>query len=315
MNQFRFSARVPSRPVLLLAVCGILCCCAFNAAAADDTLQSRYQGQQVMLRNFYCGNKLKFDVDGNLVEGKPSGAWTLCLDMFIDRIQVKHGKLEIEGQRIPLFYDSKRQQFRSVLEVADKKKESYKELVRMQEVSIEALLPPSADDRTLAVTLGKLFYSSDKEFAEAAPDFWKPFFQRRADRKPGSSPGSDSQPAEGKAPQGAASPGPTPQVSAADGPNEVLHIGNGVKPPTSIYTPDPDYSEDARLAGYQGTTTITIIIGPDGKVYRPRLSQALGLGLDEKARDKVLTWKFKPATKDGQPVAVEVSVEVQFNLY
>jgi TonB family protein len=315
MAQSRFDAPILSRPALLLAIYGILCCGAATATVPDDALQSRYQGKQVMLRNFYCGNKLKFDLDGNLVEGKPSGAWTLCLDIFIDQIRVKHGKLEIEGQRIPLFYDSKRQQFRNVLEVADKKRESYKELVRMQEVSIEALLPPSADDQTLAAMLDKLFYASDKEFMEAAPDFWKPFFQRRADRKPGSNPGSDSQPPEGDQPQRTDSTGQASPAAADDGGGEVLHIGGHVKPPVAVYQPDPDYAADARLAGYQGTTTITIVIGPDGKVYRPRLSEPVGLGLDEQARDKVLTWKFKPATKDGQPVAVEVKVEVQFNLY
>jgi outer membrane biosynthesis protein TonB len=39
------------------------------------------------------------------------------------------------------------------------------------------------------------------------------------------------------------------------------------------------------------------------------------MGLDEKAVEKVTTWKFKPATKDGRSVAVEMSVEVSFNLY
>jgi TonB family protein len=95
----------------------------------------------------------------------------------------------------------------------------------------------------------------------------------------------------------------------------VFHIGNGVLPPVPIYQPDPDYSEEARKAKYQGTVVLTVIVGPDGRVYHPRVARALGMGLDEKAIEKVLTWKFKPATKDSKPVAVEVSVEVQFNLY
>jgi TonB family protein len=315
MTQYSFRARIMSRPTLLLAICGILCCCAVNAAAADDTLQSRYQGKQVMLRNFYCGSKLKFNVDGNLVEGKPSGAWTLCLDIFIDEIQVKHGKLEIEGHRVPLFYDSKRQQFRNVLEVADKKRESYKELVRMQEVSIEALLPQSVDDRTLAVMLNKLFYSSDQEFTEAAPDFWKPFFGRSPDLKTRPNPASDTPAGRGEQPQHTDSPGQTSPAAVNDGGKEVVRIGRRVDAPVPVYQPYPDYSAVARKVRFQGTVVITIVIGPDGKVYRPRLSRPLGLGLDEQARDKVLTWKFRPATRDGKPVAVEVSVEVQFNLY
>jgi len=37
--------------------------------------------------------------------------------------------------------------------------------------------------------------------------------------------------------------------------------------------------------------------------------------LDEKALDAVRTWRFEPARKDGVPVAVRISVEVNFRLY
>lgn len=95
----------------------------------------------------------------------------------------------------------------------------------------------------------------------------------------------------------------------------LFHVGNGVSAPVPIYSPDPDYSEEARKAKYQGTVVLIVIVGPDGRVHNARVSRQLGMGLDEKAVEKVMTWKFKPATKDSKPVAVEVSVEVQFNLY
>jgi periplasmic protein TonB len=95
----------------------------------------------------------------------------------------------------------------------------------------------------------------------------------------------------------------------------VFHVGNGVAAPVAIYAPDPDYSEEARKAKHQGTVILTVIVGPDGRVHNARVTRSLGLGLDEKAIEKVLSWKFQPATKDSKPVAVEVSVEVSFNLY
>lgn len=95
----------------------------------------------------------------------------------------------------------------------------------------------------------------------------------------------------------------------------LFHVGNGVSAPVAIFSPDPDYSEEARKAKYQGTVVLTVIVGPDGRVHNARVSRSLGMGLDEKAIEKVMVWKFKPATKDAKPVAVEVSVEVQFNLY
>jgi TonB family protein len=95
----------------------------------------------------------------------------------------------------------------------------------------------------------------------------------------------------------------------------VFHVGNGVSPPVGIYMPDPDYSDEARKAKYQGVVVLNVIVGPDGRVHNPRIARSLGMGLDEKAIEKVLVWKFKPATKDNKPVAVEVNVEVSFNLY
>jgi len=39
------------------------------------------------------------------------------------------------------------------------------------------------------------------------------------------------------------------------------------------------------------------------------------MGLDEKAIETVRTWRFAPAMKDGLPVPVQVSIEVNFRLF
>jgi TonB family protein len=101
-------------------------------------------------------------------------------------------------------------------------------------------------------------------------------------------------------------------------PNETIyHVlkESNFRPPIPRYTPDPDYSDAARKAKYQGTVTLSVVIDKTGTVSRIIIQSALGLGLDENAVNKVRTWRFEPATRDGQPVAVETSVEVQFNLY
>jgi len=89
----------------------------------------------------------------------------------------------------------------------------------------------------------------------------------------------------------------------------------GVTPPVAKFTPDPDYSEEARKAKYQGTVTLAAIIGPDGRPRNLRVVHSLGMGLDEKALERVKTWLFDPGKKDGQPVAVAMSIEVDFHLY
>jgi len=92
-------------------------------------------------------------------------------------------------------------------------------------------------------------------------------------------------------------------------------VGGGVSAPRVLYQPDPEYSEEARKAKYQGTVILWVVVGPDGRTKDIKVQRSLGLGLDEKAIEAVRNWKFEPARKDGQPVAVQINIEVNFRLY
>jgi protein TonB len=92
-------------------------------------------------------------------------------------------------------------------------------------------------------------------------------------------------------------------------------VGGGVSAPRATFSPDPEYSEEARKAKYQGTVVLWVVVGPDGKPHDIRVQRTLGMGLDEKAIEAVRQWKFEPAKKDGSPVAVQINVEVNFRLY
>jgi TonB family protein len=95
----------------------------------------------------------------------------------------------------------------------------------------------------------------------------------------------------------------------------VFRVGGGVSAPKKIFDPEPEYSEEARKAKFQGTCVLYVVVGPDGRTRDIRVQRTLGLGLDEKAIEAVKQWRFEPAMKDGKPVAVAVSVEVEFRLY
>lgn len=92
-------------------------------------------------------------------------------------------------------------------------------------------------------------------------------------------------------------------------------VGGGVSPPHVIYNPDPEFSEEARKAKYQGTVVLWAIVGIDGRTHDIRVYRSLGMGLDEKAIEAVRQWRFEPGQKDGKPVAVQIGVEVNFRLY
>jgi protein TonB len=92
-------------------------------------------------------------------------------------------------------------------------------------------------------------------------------------------------------------------------------VGGGVSAPKAIYSPDPEYSEEARKVKHMGVVVLWLVVGPDGKPRDMRVLRTLGLGLDEKAMEAVKNWRFEPALKDGKPVAVQITVEVTFHLY
>jgi TonB family protein len=95
----------------------------------------------------------------------------------------------------------------------------------------------------------------------------------------------------------------------------VFKVGGGVSAPRALSTPDPEYSEEARKAKYQGTVVLWLIVDQSGRPQQVRVARSLGMGLDQKAIEAVKQWKFEPAMKDGRPVAVQINVEVNFRLY
>jgi len=94
----------------------------------------------------------------------------------------------------------------------------------------------------------------------------------------------------------------------------VYRVGGGVTAPIVLSKKDPEYSEEARKAKYQGTVLLAIEVNPSGTATNIRVVRSLGLGLDDKAIEAVKQWKFKPGYKDGKPVTVAATIEVNFRL-
>jgi TonB family protein len=84
--------------------------------------------------------------------------------------------------------------------------------------------------------------------------------------------------------------------------------------PVLIRRTDPEYTEEARAAKFQGVVMLKAVVDTEGAPQDVSVVRSLGLGLDEKAIECVKNWKFRPATKDGNPVAMWVTIEVNFRL-
>jgi TonB family protein len=94
----------------------------------------------------------------------------------------------------------------------------------------------------------------------------------------------------------------------------VYTIGGGVSQPQLLKKIEPEYSELARVAQFQGSVGLSIVVGADGTPQNIQVTKPLGLGLDEKAIEAVSQWQFKPGTKAGQAVPVMAIIEVNFRL-
>jgi periplasmic protein TonB len=91
-------------------------------------------------------------------------------------------------------------------------------------------------------------------------------------------------------------------------------LGAKITPPELIYKEEPEFSEQARKAKYQGTVLLAIEVDLNGHPRNVRVVRGLGLGLDEKAIEAVSHWLFRPGIQNGKPVVTAATVEVNFRL-
>jgi protein TonB len=95
----------------------------------------------------------------------------------------------------------------------------------------------------------------------------------------------------------------------------VYQVGGSVRPPIAIYTPDPEFSEEARKAKFSGNVVVSLIVDASGNPKNVHVLRGVGMGLDEKAVEAVQQYKFKPALQNGKPVAVYLNVDVNFQIF
>jgi TonB family protein len=95
---------------------------------------------------------------------------------------------------------------------------------------------------------------------------------------------------------------------------EPRRIGDGVKPPSKIYGPAPQYTEVAREARLQGVVIVEAVIDAHGCIADEKVLKGLPMGLDQAALAAMQGWVFEPATRKGKPVDVYYTLSVNFKL-
>jgi protein TonB len=95
----------------------------------------------------------------------------------------------------------------------------------------------------------------------------------------------------------------------------VFHVGGSVRAPVLVYSPDPEFSEEARKAKFSGNVEVYLIVDEQGNPTHVRVVRDVGMGLGERAVEAVRQYKFKPALQNGKPVKVDMYIDVNFQIF
>jgi TonB family protein len=282
--------------VAVLFTCGLL-----PAALADDNplekqLADRYHDQILVLRHSFKSGSQEYAPDGSPVKAGEEGPWTVYGRMLVNKLKVNGDRLQVEGKRVLYFFDAggRLAQFR----------EDRKHPTEKLKITVRLPQPLSSVDEA-ATLLGRIFAVTADDEVNSVPAYWRDYLaKQRAPQQ-----GEKALVAVHDQP-----PGESGSAYAAGA--KVFHLGDhALTPPKILYHPEPNFSETARSRKVQGVVGLNVVVDPTGKVRNIKIVHPLGLGLDESAVATVGTWRFQPATKDGQPVAVAVYIEVDFHLY
>jgi periplasmic protein TonB len=93
-------------------------------------------------------------------------------------------------------------------------------------------------------------------------------------------------------------------------PQEISHRAG----PKIVRKVDPEYTREALDAKLQGDVVLSFVIAIDGMPVEIKVVRGLGSGLDEKAVECLQQWRFSPGVRNGEPVPMKASVEINFRL-
>jgi TonB family protein len=92
----------------------------------------------------------------------------------------------------------------------------------------------------------------------------------------------------------------------------VYDLGPGITPPRVTKQVNPHFSTNRGVRA-EGSVLIALVVSSKGFPKDPHVVKGLDKDLDESAVDAVKEWRFAPAQKNGKPIAVRVSVQIQFH--
>ena len=253
-----------------------------DRSAFESKLRSSLQNTTIMFLTPYQGSDLHFGADGAPKFNVTPASWLMNSLFSVHEVKLDGNEPQLEGERAMMLYEPKEHTLVPV------------SLGRKLKVTID-LDPSQPAEPQVSFAIHKLFYTSGLK--DLLSNYWKPAMPEGVDVSVWSK-------------------GHAGEVAGTLRSRNVYFVKAGVvKPPKPVKLRDPKYDEEARRAKVTGTTLLFAIINEQGDPEVLGFQRPLGNVLDVKALEAVAGWKFKPALRQGQPVPVEINVEVNFRLY
>jgi TonB family protein len=240
----------------------------------EDQLNSAYKGKTLIIRDFYSGDTLRYGSDGKLSTSSLQGPWTLG-GMEITGIAIAHSGIKIKGNRMGALFENGKLKF-----------------LKVGKLQIHVDRAPS--DKESEAAIRRIFMDPQQDLRPFLPDYWQSYLS-----------GTD----------------PKLRRAAWDSsieksyPPDILptKVSPGaVSAPRAVHSPDPKYTEQAASLHFEGTSVLGIVVNTKGIAENIAILSPLGMGMDEQAVKAVQQWRFQPAMKNGQPVRVQITIEILF---
>jgi TonB family protein len=256
-------------------------------SALQDQLRQKYVGRLLMLRHWYRADQQTFASDGTYI-GKPEeGEWVVYGLINVDSLKLSGQKLLIEGDRLEVVQSSP---------PTDQDVRHFRARVNplQERIRIQITLPtdPLSEDQVSA-TLQQVF-ATPQQLVPHVPVQFRRQLQRLA---------TDdwTQPPLAYG---------TAYVTSAG--EEIKWVGRSDKQGSvTIEPPQLIYKENPSPTGTHGKVHISGVVDQHGIIKDLVITHPIDPMMDKAAIDAVSKWRFRPATSNGQPVAVYVSVEVE----
>jgi len=283
---------------------------------AENALKE-FEGKVLILRHPLRNDSLRYDAEGKVLKGGPEESWTTNGVLLIDRIELTPEKISIAGRRIFILFGKKGLVLMEFKRLKDRGSPPLSPSIKT-EISLDQ--PVNSAEQARAV-LSRVFALNTAGLFDSLPDFWRRYLAGHL--RYDSSLKQDEEFYWNYKREESLIPVQSlePTTKSGTGDDEikkpVFHVGKDdqVKAPQAKFTSAPEYSAIAQYENYQGIVVVSIVVASDGTVHNVRLLRALGMGLDDIARATVQTWRFRPATHNKEPVAVEMNIEVAFDLH